>query len=253
MNQTKIYGHRGAKGTYPENTILSFKEAILQGVDGIELDVHMTLDGEIVVIHDESLNRTTDGSGFVKDRTLDEIKRFSAGRNFTTFPNFKESWVQETVPTLKEVLQLLAPFDIELNIELKTYIFPYKGIEEKTLALVSEYGNSRKVIYSSFHLPTLLRLKQLDSSVNIAWLLHDKFSHLSDYINSLNLEALHLHKDYVLTYEDSLHDIHPFIRAWTVNNQVEINKLLDMQVEAIITDYPSLAIANRDKRIAPVE
>lgn len=253
MYQTKIYGHRGAKGNFPENTLLSFKQAILQGVDGIELDVHLTKDGEVVVIHDESIDRTTDGNGFIKDRTLEEIKKYSAGSKFTAFPHFKENWIKESVPTLKEVLELLAPYKVELNIEFKTYIFPYDGIEEKTLALVKEYGCDRKVIYSSFHLPTLLRMKQLDSSSSIAWLLHDAISHPGEYIESLHLESIHLYKDLVFEHQDGLKDLQQKIRVWTVNNQEELKKLLELQVEAIITDYPEAAIALKQERDALVE
>ncbi|KAB7664910.1 glycerophosphodiester phosphodiesterase [Bacillus sp. B1-b2] len=253
MYQTKIYGHRGAKGNYPENTLLSFKQAIQQGVDGIELDVHLTKDGEVVVIHDETLNRTTDGNGYIKDLTLEEIKKYSAGSKFTAFPHFKENWINESVPTLKEVLEILVPYKVELNIELKTYLFPYEGIEEKTLALVKEYGCDRKVVYSSFHLPTLLRMKQLDSSSSIAWLLHDAISHPGEYMDSLKLESLHLYKDLVIEHPDDFKNLQHKVRAWTVNNQEELKQLLDFQVEAIITDYPEVAIALKQERAALVE
>ena len=85
---TKIFGHRGAKGTYPENTLLSFKKAIEIGVDGLELDVHVTKDGEVVVIHDETLDRTTSGSGWIKDLTLAEIRKVSAGSRFCHFNKY---------------------------------------------------------------------------------------------------------------------------------------------------------------------
>ncbi|MEQ2467587.1 glycerophosphodiester phosphodiesterase [Niallia sp. Sow4_A1] len=253
MNRTKIYGHRGAKGRYPENTLLSFQQAILQGVDGIELDVHMTKDGEIVVIHDEFLNRTTDGTGFVRSYTLEEIKAFSAGSKFSSLPDFEESWLLEKVPTLKEVLQLLAPYPIELNIELKTYTFEYEGIEEKTIALVNEYGNGRKVVYSSFHLPTLLRIKAIDPSASIAWLLNQVISNPLDYIKSIELEALHLHKDMVIDHLNDWKELKDLVRVWTVNQGDEMAQLLDAKVEAIITDYPELAIAMRQERAVPLD
>lgn len=95
MKKTKIYGHRGAMGEYPENTLLSFKQAIEQGADGLEIDVQLTKDGEVVVIHDERLDRTTTGSGFVKDLTLNEIKQYSAGANFKHLLKYNEAWVEE--------------------------------------------------------------------------------------------------------------------------------------------------------------
>src|SRR5690625_3867679 len=134
MTGTKIYGHRGCMGTFAENTLLGFRQAIRQGADGIELDVQLTKDGEVVVIHDETLERTTDGTGYVKDLTLQEIKQYSAGVKYAHFKTYDQVvWDRERVPTLREVLELLAPYPIELNIELKTSLFQYEGIEEKEL------------------------------------------------------------------------------------------------------------------------
>jgi len=128
----------------------------------------MTKDGEIVVIHDEKLDRTTDGTGYIKDLSLAEIKKYSAGVKFSHFPHYDESvWKLERVPTLKEVFELIAPYDIELNIEFKTSLVNYEGIEEKVLNLV-KYGGNRNINYSSFHLQTLIRIKKLDPSSKIA-------------------------------------------------------------------------------------
>ena len=186
---TKIYGHRGAKGKYPENTLLSFHKAIEKGVDGLELDVHLTKDGEVVVIHDETLDRTTDGTGWIKDLTLEEIKEVSAGSPFAHFPEYNTSWINEKVPTLKELLQFIAPYPVELNIELKTYIIPYEGIEEKVHAIVEKYGKGREVIYSSFHLPTMLRMKKVNPAAKIAWLLNEGISLPKDYMDSIRFRS----------------------------------------------------------------
>lgn len=279
---TKIYGHRGDKGNYPENTLLGFQRAIEKGVDGLELDVHLTKDGEVVVIHDETLDRTTDGTGWIKDLTLKEIKQYSAGRPFTHFSAYDVSWVNEKVPTLSEVLQFIKPYPVELNIELKTSIIPYIGIEEKVLAIVEQLGHGREVIYSSFHLPTLLRLKQINPNAKIAWLLNEAITIPEDYLNSLGLEAFHLNKNIVLpkarifqqisdlihesqlqlpkegegyienklrqfdhqAFESLLHKT----RVWTINDPNEINQLLDLEVSAIITDFPERALALRSER-----
>lgn len=282
---TKIYGHRGAKGTYPENTLLSFEKAIEQGVEGLELDVHMTKDGEIVVIHDENLERTTDGSGYIKDMTLEEIKQFSAGtkRKYAHFSNYEEEvWSAERVPTLIEVLELLKPYPTELNIELKTTIEKYDGIEEKVLSIVKEYGDNRKVIYSAFHLPTILRVKKLSSDAKIAWLLSDKITLPKDQMQTLELEAFHLAKSIVLpnksvalkliqlmstlnvseandikqlvdfiensNSDDIFKDLYEQIRVWTVNDPEEIKQLLELGVDTIITDYPERALLIRNEQ-----
>lgn len=246
MVKTKIYGHRGSKGEYPENTLISFQHAISKGVEGIELDVHLTKDNELVVIHDERLDRTTDGEGFVKDLCLKQIKECSAGIKFSHLQHYQEGWDREKVPTLQEVFELLKPYKTELNIELKTYLVDYNGIEKKVLDLVNEYGNKRKVVYSSFHLPTLLRIKDLDKNANIAWLLQQPVPHPEDYLNSLGLEALHINKTIVLENETHWKDVRQSIRAWTVNDQSEIEGLLALEIEAIITDFPALALSLRD-------
>ena len=282
---TKIYGHRGAKGSYPENTLLSFEKAIEQGAEGLELDVHMTKDGEIVVIHDENLERTTDGSGYIKDMTLEEIKQFSASTKskYAHFPNYdKEVWSAERVPTLIEVLELLKPYTTELNIELKTTIEKYDGLEEKVLSIVKEYGENRKVIYSSFHLPTILRVKKISPDAKIAWLLSDKITLPKDQMQTLELEALHLAKSIVLpnksvalklielmctlnvseandikqlvdfiensNCDDIFKNLYEQIRVWTVNDPEEIKQLLELGVETIITDYPERALSIRNEQ-----
>lgn len=251
MSKTKIYGHRGSKGNYPENTLLSFKQAIEQGVDGIELDVHLTKDNEVVVIHDERIDRTTDGEGYLKDISLKQLQQYSAGSRFSHYKYYQADWNREKVPTLREVLALLEPYQTELNIEFKTYLINYDGIEEKVLNLVQEFGNNRKVVYSSFHLPTLIRIKQLDRSAEIAWLLQQPITQPQDYLTSLGLEALHINKTVLLANEIYWKRNLPTIRVWTANDQDDINRLLSLKVEAIITDFPELALSLRNERTIP--
>ena len=156
----------------PENTLLSFLHALESGVDGIELDVQLTSDGHLVVIHDEKIDRTTNGKGYVKDFKLNEIKQFSAGVKFSHLKFYNETaWSKELIPTLEEVLELITPYGIELNIELKTNVFPYEGIEEKVVSMVKKFDYEDKVVYSSFHLPSILKLKKIDPHSKIAWLL----------------------------------------------------------------------------------
>ena len=231
MVNMKIYGHRGSMGKYPQNTLLSFQKAIEQGADGIEIDIHLSKDGEVVVIHDETLEGTTNGSGYVKDHSLEELKRLDAG-------------LGQQIPTLSDVFKLLSGTNTELNIELKTYKIRYEGIEEKALFLAKEHGEGRKIVYSSFHLPTILRIKRLDNSADIAWLMGSPFlSHPQDYIQTLELDALHLWKDMVLNNPDHYRGVCDKLRIWTVNDEDEMKKLIDLGVGAIITDFPDKAVA----------
>lgn len=237
--KTKIYGHRGVKGEYPENTMLGFKKALELGVDGLEIDVHLTKDGELVIIHDELLERTTTGEGWVKDATLSEIKAYSVGAKFETFPKYERSWDLEKVPTLSELLDLLKPTNVELNIELKTYKCLYPGIEEKVLELVKAYGMEDRIIYSSFHLPTMRRLQKLDPTAKVAWLLAQPISNPGDYLKEMELEALHLHEDLLTKMPETWAGLYHKIRVWTVNDKEQMEKLKALGVEAIITDFPN--------------
>ena len=240
---TKIYGHRGSKGNYPENSILAFKKAIEACVDGMEFDIHMTKDGELVVIHDSTLDRTTTGTGYIKNHTLEEIRSFSIGAKFAEFKNYTPSWDAELIPTLTEVLLLCKEHDLEVNIELKTYEVTYPGIEDAMLGVVKKVGyNPEKIIYSSFHLPTILRIQNLDSTAKIAWILETYIPIASDYIDTLGLEALHMDKLVVLRNPEYWREIADKLRIWTVNEKADMKKLIDLGVKAIITDYPTIAM-----------
>ena len=130
---TKVIAHRGASADAPENTMRAFEQAMLFGADGIELDVQLTRDGELVVIHDETLDRTTTGRGSVYSYTFAELRTLDAGSWFA------RSTKPERIPHLQEVFDLLAGTDILLNVELKNDVVLYDGIEAKLCALLAAY------------------------------------------------------------------------------------------------------------------
>lgn len=156
----RIWAHRGCCTQYPENTLTAFAAACRYDIAGIELDIQLTADGELVVIHDEKVDRTTNGTGMVKDFTLAELQKLEIAA-----PDGQV----EHIPTMAAVLDLLAPVCRErglyINIELKNSIVPYPGMEEKILALVAEKGLAPYIVYSSFHPGSIIRIKQLDPTV----------------------------------------------------------------------------------------
>lgn len=158
----KIWAHRGCSQRYPENTILSFeKAAAIRGLTGIELDIQLTKDGNMVVCHDEKVDRTTDGSGELRGYTLAELKklRIDAGNG-----------KYEQIPTIEEVLDLLEnrmKDGLKLNIELKNSVFPYEGMEQKIMELVYKRGLQDNVIYSSFSALSLERIREMDGDAEI--------------------------------------------------------------------------------------
>ena len=174
MKEVKIFAHRGASGYAPENTLAAFRLAEEQGSDGVELDVQLTKDGEVVVIHDEKIDRTSTGTGFVRDYTLEELKKFS-------FHNHMEAYEGETIPTLEEVLNLLKPGKMEVNIELKTGIFWYPEIEEKTMEIVKKTGMEDRVIYSSFNHYSIQEVRRLNPEAETAYLYGDVILDVEKY------------------------------------------------------------------------
>ena len=145
---TKVWAHRGASAYAPENTLEAFELAAQMHADGVELDIQLTRDGEMVVTHDEEIKRVTGQPGYVKDYTLSELKQMQFNRTHPEFDNAR-------IPTLEEVYRLLKPTGLTINVELKTGIFWYKGIEEKALQLTKDLGMEDAVIYSSFNHYTL--------------------------------------------------------------------------------------------------
>lgn len=152
----KIFAHRGASAYVPENTLPAFEKAVDIGADGVELDIHLSRDGRLVVIHDEMLDRTTNGHGFVKDFTLAELKKLDASKTMTNsgFCNLR-------IPTLGEVYELLADTELLVNVEVKNSIFLYPGILEKALEAEAKYGMSGRVLYSSFNHYAMQELKRI--------------------------------------------------------------------------------------------
>ena len=137
-----IYGHRGASGYAPENTLEAFRLAMEMGADGFELDVHLSQDGELVVIHDESVDRTTDGTGFVRDLTLAQLKALDASNHMPAYRGAR-------IPTLGEVYDLIRDTHHIVNVEIKTDECFYPGIEKKCIALAQEKNVEDRILYSS--------------------------------------------------------------------------------------------------------
>ena len=158
----RIWAHRGCSQRYPENTLLAFeKAAAIKNLTGIELDIQLTKDGEMVVIHDERVDRTTEGMGFVRDHTLSEIKKLHI---------YADSNPSQSVPTMDEVFDLLEPRlkqNLKLNIELKNSICPYEGMEEMIVEMVHKRGLQGAVVYSSFYAGSLAKIRELDAGAEI--------------------------------------------------------------------------------------
>ncbi|WP_294527344.1 glycerophosphodiester phosphodiesterase [uncultured Allofournierella sp.] len=240
MKQSKVFAHRGASQYAPENTLEAFRLAMEQGAEGIELDVHLSADGELVVIHDETLERTTNGTGLVKDHTLAQLQALRAD-------NHMEGFEAAHIPTLRQVLELVRPGNMQVNIELKTGILWYEGIEEKTLELVKELGMQDRVVYSSFNHYSIEEVRRLDPTAETAYLFSDVIFEVEKYAARRGVKGLHpalwhvKMADFLTDYLQS----GLAVRVWTVNRPEDMRLLMERGVDAVITNDPALALQVR--------
>lgn len=235
---TKIFAHRGSRINRPENTLIAFEEALRVGVDGIELDVQLTKDGEIVVIHDETVDRTTSGKGYVGDMTLAELKQLDAGSWFD------EMYADQTIPTLEEVFELLVAHEFTgcLNIELKTTERRYKGIERAVYHLVESRNWGFEVVYSSFSLRSLYQLHRLDRTREVAYLVtkHPVLVWIGSVLPFIT--SLHLSKSWYFHPHEAQKKT---LRVWTVNDEKQMQLAFQQGLAALITDKPEIALQLR--------
>lgn len=239
---TKVFAHRGASGYAPENTLEAFALAGEQGAQGIELDVQLTKDSEVVVIHDETIDRVSTGKGAVRDYTLEELRRFS-------FHNHKKEYEGVQIPTLREVLEQVKPGGMEVNIELKTGIYWYPGLEEKTVELVKAAGMENRVIYSSFNHYSVQKILELDGEAETAYLYSDVLLNVENYAKNTGVCGLHP-AVYHLKMADFLESYRRSglkVRVWTVNDEADMRQFIEKDLEAVITNYPDRALRVRDE------
>lgn len=228
----QIWAHRGASGYAPENTLDAFQLAIEQNVDGIELDIQLTRDREIVVIHDETIDRVSDGYGWVKDLSLKELKHFCFNKRYPQY-------VKSSIPTLAEVYDLLKNTNLTINVELKTGRFFYEGIEEKVLDLTMKKGMEERVIYSSFNHHTISRIKKMDEKVKTGFLVTDGILELPQYVKKWGVNALHpamVHLQYP-NLVNTCKALGLAIHVWNVKD-IDIQECAQKGVDAVITNYP---------------
>ncbi len=215
----------------------AFKKAIDMNADGIELDVHLSKDRHIVIIHDEKVDRTTNGKGGeVKDFTLDELKKLDAGFWFS------DEYKGEGIPTLKELLKLINNTNIYLNIEIKAGYRIYPNIEEKVIDMIEKYKMLDRVIISSFDHYSLVRVKEINSNIKTGMLYEAALYEPWDYARSIKVEALHpnyitLTKEFIDKANINNLEINPY----TVNDKNDMERLIKSKVTSVITNYPDKA------------
>lgn len=239
---TLIFAHRGSAGTHPENTMSAFKEAARVGADGIETDVQLSKDGEVVIIHDEKLDRTTNVSGYVKDWTLKELKTLNASATH------KGNFGEEKIPTLEELFIWLNDNQLFCNIELKNTVFLYPGLEEKVIRLIRTYEMEERIILSSFNHYSLVNCHRLAPELETAPLYRDGLYMPWIYAKAIGGSAIHPN---IRAAPDALIQSSVSmgvpVRPYTINEETEMKRLFKLGCSGIITDFPKAAVRIREE------
>jgi glycerophosphoryl diester phosphodiesterase len=236
MNASLNFAHRGASFDAPANTLAAFERAAAVGADGIELDVHLSRDGEMVVIHDFAVDHTTDGRGLVRDKTLAELKELDAGRWFGS------AFAGQRIPTLQEVIDAVGR-RLLLNIELKARGQRDDGLAAAVAAAVEQNNLFDRVVVSSFSRLAIRRVRHLNPRIPIGYLYYlDPLLTRRPWPRDLpRPEALHpwfkmIDENYVRWARGQGYRIH----TWTVDDPATMRRLAEWGVEIIITNRPDV-------------
>ena len=242
LPQPIIFAHRGASAHAPENTLASFELALTQGADGIELDVKLSADGHVIVIHDATVDRTTGAHGRVKDLSMAELRALNAGSFFSS--NFST----EKIPMLEEVFEAFGK-RIFINIELTNYNTPRDHLVESVCMLVKKFNLQKHVMFSSFYASNLSKAHSYLPEVPCgllafggllgAWarsfgFAFGKYAALHPYLNDVTPQQV-----------QRAHRLKRRVHVWTVNVEEDMRRLFGWGVDAIFTDDPQLAIRVR--------
>lgn len=246
LPQPIIFAHRGASAHAPENTLAAFKLAIEQGADGIELDVKLSVDGKVVVIHDPTVDRTTGAKGRVKDLALADLQSLDAG-NF-----FSAKFQNEKIPALEEVFEVVGKRSF-INVELTNYTTPRDHLVESVCSLVKKFGLQKRILFSSFLPSNLSNARRYLPDVPVGLLALDgvlglwsrsfgfafgKYNALQPNIKNVTRQQIYF-----------AHRLKRRVHVWTVNEETDLRRLFKWGVDGVFTDDPQLAVKVRGEKV----
>jgi glycerophosphoryl diester phosphodiesterase len=232
-----VIGHRGASRYAPENTLAAFRLAAEMGADAIELDVQLTVDGQIVVLHDRTLDRTTNGTGLVSTRNWAELKHLDAGSHFD------QNFAEEKIPLLAKVLSEFGE-QLLINIEIKNLDRPFSRLPGRVVQLVADLNLQHRVLLSSFNPIALRKARALSKEIPLGLLIASEepewvrgfFRWISPH------NALHPPDKLITTpLINEVHQQDRYIIAWTLNDEDRMRTLINDGIDGIITDVPDIA------------
>ncbi len=247
----RLFAHRGASGTLPENTLEAFRQGLVAGADRLELDVHRTADGHVVVFHDETLERTTNATGLLRDRTLAELQELDAGYRFEDDAGghpFRGKGLR--IPTLAEVLREFP--DTPLNVEVK---HDEGATVEAYFAVLDAHDARERVLSAAFEDHILERIRSVapaavtslsagEVAEFVGRCLTGSFDGYTPPGKALQVPPEHEGIEIVTpTFVRSAHDLGMEVHVWTINEEAEMERLLDLGVDALMSDFPARAAA----------
>jgi len=234
--QTKIIAHRGFSGIAPENTLIAFQKAIDCKADYFELDVHKTKNDSIVVIHNSSVDKTSSNGfkGEIAELNYSDLRDVKIGYS----DKFGDKYENEKIPTLREALAL-AKGKIKVCIEIKVF-----GTEKEVLKIVNDHGVKEDVIIFSFKYPVLAKIRQLDTDIPILWLINKADNMTLENAKIIESNAIGVGPETKVTKEslNLAHENNIEVWKWTVNKEDEMQRLIDLGLDGIITDFPDKAL-----------
>ncbi len=227
---TLVIGHRGAAGLAPENTLAAIQVAVELGVDAVEFDVHRSNDGELMVIHDEEVERTTDGRGFVTNLTLEELQALDAGSWFS------DEFAGEPIPSVRDVFDFVRDLDVLLFIELKSPAL-YSGIEAELVTLIEEYGYEDRVSILSFDHESLALVREIAPDLTLSGL----WSRSLPSSDGAGFDVVNARFTLFRGTPQAIENYHGQelqVMVWTVNEISDMEWLIARGIDGITTDYP---------------
>lgn len=235
---TMVFGHRGASAYAPMNTIPAFELAVAQGAQGVELDVRLTRDGRMVILHDDTVDHTTDGIGRISEKSFAEVRELDAGGWFG------EAFRGTRIPTLEEVFEAVGS-KIYVNVEIKAEAPNSDGIENAVADCIRRFGLERSVIVSSFNPLTLRRFRRAAPEIPIGFLQADDTPfYVPFFMIGLPHEARHPHHTDIDERYMAWARRHGYaVNTWTVNDPARARELAAMGVNTVITDKPDVILS----------
>jgi glycerophosphoryl diester phosphodiesterase len=239
LHRPTIFAHRGASAYAPENTLFAFKLAVEQGADAVELDTQLTRDGQVVVMHDLTIDRTTNGTGWINRYTLSELQMLDAGSHFDA------SFKNEKVPSLAEVFEVVGK-QVFIDVELKNYASPTDDLPVQVVELASKYNLEQSILFSSFNPLALLRAHRLMPNVPLGLLTMKgkRGAILRSWLGRwIPHQALHpAWNDVTPTLVKNNHQHGYRVHPYTINDPTVMRDLLSAGVDGIFTNDPPLAL-----------